>query len=307
MLKKDILLIINPNASKGRTRKKAKRIAEYFSRNGRQCTVAYTCGKGHAESLARRGSVYEYKVIVAAGGDGTVNEVANGIMRSGRAENVKMGIIPLGRGNDFAWLEGITRNMYRADEKIIKDEARPCDVGICSSPEKPEGMYFLNGTGFGLEPMVNFKASEYRHLNGMPSYVAAFLHILFNPPEPDSLTLSIDGEERKLETQQISVCNGRRMGSAFIMAPKAEIDDGELDIMNTNHPVSGSVLLKAAIRFLTGGVLKDRKLFSYQRGKRIEIEGECGNIQAHSDGEEYTRSGRKFLLEILPSALNLIR
>ena len=93
MLEKDILLIINPNASKGRGRKSAKLIQSIFKSRGRQCTVAYTKGAGHAATLARKGVQYEYKVIIAAGGDGTVNEVLNGIMFSGRSSSVTMGIM----------------------------------------------------------------------------------------------------------------------------------------------------------------------------------------------------------------------
>lgn len=74
VLRKDILLIINPNASKGKGRSKAKEIKALFQERGRECTVAYTKETGHAESLAYRGASYGYGVIVAAGGDGTVND-----------------------------------------------------------------------------------------------------------------------------------------------------------------------------------------------------------------------------------------
>ena len=80
MLEKDILLIINPNASKGKGRKKAHDIRDLFKAGGRQCTVAYTSNPGHAERLAAKGMVYGYKEIIAAGGDGTVHyEVKEGL------------------------------------------------------------------------------------------------------------------------------------------------------------------------------------------------------------------------------------
>ena len=112
MLEKDILLIINPNASKGRGRKRAQEIKDSFKAYGRQCTVAYTRGPGHASLLARKGVLYEYRVIIAAGGDGCVNEVVSGIMEDGA--KVRMGVIPIGRGNDFAWVAGIPRKLDEA-------------------------------------------------------------------------------------------------------------------------------------------------------------------------------------------------
>ena len=95
----DILLIINPNASKGKGKKKAKKIKDIFASKGKICTIAYTIGKGHAEKLAKSGVETGFKTIIVAGGDGSVNEVINGLMRAKGHENVNLGIIPLGRGN----------------------------------------------------------------------------------------------------------------------------------------------------------------------------------------------------------------
>ena len=198
MLEKDILLIINPNASKGKGRKKAHEIKDAFQRNSRQCTIAYTKGPGHASILARKGVLYEYNVIVAAGGDGTVNEVLNGIMTAEGHERVTMGIIPIGRGNDFAWSAGISNNIDKAVKLILSNRSEKVDVGLCVGTDHKEGLYFFNGAGFGFEPVVNFRAMGYRHLNGMPSYVAAFIYILFHFPSPYHVNITIDGEERTL-------------------------------------------------------------------------------------------------------------
>ena len=306
MLEKDILLIINPNASKGRGRKRAQEIKDSFKAYGRQCTVAYTRGPGHASLLARKGVLYEYRVIIAAGGDGTVNEVLNGIMSSDAPESVTMGIIPIGRGNDFAWFAGIPENINRAVGLVISEEAKPVDVGICRGPDHPEGMYFFNGAGFGFEPAVNFRAMGYRHLNGMPSYVMAFFYILFHFPKPRHAHLTIDGEEISFDTQQISVCNGRRMGSSFILAPKASITDGMFDIMYTVRPFSGrGEILRAAFSFLRGSHVSDSSDFFYGKARKVRIEVSEG-IEAHCDGEVYSRSGSRFDLEIIPGAVRLI-
>ena len=305
MLRKDILLIINPNASKGRGRKKAKEIQALFRELGRECTVAYTRGPGHAESLAKRGASYGYVTIVAAGGDGTVNEVVNGIMKSG-TEDVSMGIIPIGRGNDFAWIAGIPTNQRKAVRLIASGRPSRIDVGLCRGDAHSD-MYFVNGAGFGFEPMVNFRAMGYRRINGMLSYAVAFLYILRHPPLPYDIRLSVDGEERHISTQQISVANGRRMGSAFIVAPIASIDDGMIDVMFTNHALDRKGILRAVIAFFRGAQLSDKELFSYIRAREVTIDSARPEVQAHCDGECFTESGTSFRLSILPRALSLVK
>ena len=205
MLKKDILLIINPNASKGHGARKARSIGSYFRSLGRQCTIAYTNGEGHARSLAERGAGYGYRTIVAAGGDGTVNEVLNGIMRSGKNKDIMMGLIPIGRGNDFAWAAGIPKDPWKAAKLIANGTAKPCDVGFVLGGDSSDGMYFLNGAGIGFEAIVNFKAADYRRLNGMPSYIAAFLYTIFHVPKAYQVHLEVDDQVFALQTQQISV------------------------------------------------------------------------------------------------------
>ena len=307
MLKKDILLIINPNASKGRGRKKAKEIQTLFREFGRECTVAYTRASGHAESLAKRGALYGYDTIVAAGGDGTVNETVNGIMKSG-ATGIRMGIIPIGRGNDFAWMAGIPNNQKKAVRLIAEGKASRIDVGLCVGTDHPDGMYFVNGAGFGFEPMVNFRAMEYRHLNGMPSYIMAFFGILRNFPSPYHLQVEIDGKEFALDTQQFSILNGRRMGSAFILGPKAKIDDGVFDIMYVKKPiVTRGSLISAVLCFLRGAHVKDTDHFVYMNAREVRLQASENVMQIHCDGEAFSHEGRWIECEILPGILNLYR
>ena len=306
MLRKDILLIINPNASKGRGKSRAREIQALFRTFGRECTVAYTRAPGHAESLAKRGALYGYDTIVAAGGDGTVNEVVNGLMKSGSSD-ARMGIIPIGRGNDFAWMAGIPRNQKEAVRLIAQGHSTDIDVGLCRCAGFPDGVYFVNGAGFGFEPMVNFRAMGYKHINGMLSYAVAFIYILLHPPVAYDIMLSIDGERRELSTQQISVSNGRRMGSAFIMAPLAEIDDGFFDVMFTNYPLSRKDIIRAVIAFFRGSQVSDTELFPYVKAREVIIEASSDCIESHRDGEVMSHSGRSFHIELLPSALHLVR
>lgn len=303
----NILLIINPNASKGRGKSKAKKIKDIFSENNRRCAVAYTSGKGHAEKLAKSGVESGFSTIIAAGGDGTVNEVMNGIMRAKNHSRTRMGIIPVGRGNDFAWICGIPNNVEKAVDIILNGEAKDTDVGFATGTDRERGRYFLNGMGFGFEPMVNFLAQSYKHLNGVISYVAAFIHILFNPPKGYNIHVKIDDEEFDLVSQQFSCNNGRRMGSSFLMTPLAEIDDGLLDYMYTKKVFKGWGIIKMALKFFKGAMVSDTSNFGYGKAKRVEISSDKDLIVSHVDGEEFSRKGRHFEIEILSGAVKLYR
>lgn len=299
-----VLLIINPKASKGKGKKKAKKIGNYLKKRDVNCTIAYTLKEGHAEKLAEAGIANGFKRIVAVGGDGTVNEVLNGIMKSG-SNGIKMGIIPVGRGNDIAWMAKIPRGLYKAIDLIIDEDAMPCDVGRCLNRENGEEKYFLNGTGFGFEPMVNFKAMTYKRINGFLSYVVAFFYCISNPPSGYDVRIKADEKEFNLKTQQISVANGIRMGGGFKMAPKAKIDDGAFDLMFPNRVYLGFSLLQLLISFTKGAQVRDREHFTYINAQHVEIEMNDTPAPVHSDGEVVSHEGRSFKLDLLPSSLQL--
>ena len=224
-----VCVIVNPNSAKGKGAKCIGKIERAFEKAGIRAEILVTGKAGDAEAMSLQACLSGFGTVVAAGGDGCVNEVVNGIMKSGR--KVSMGIIPTGRGNDFAWVAGIPREIEKAVTLIACGTARLIDTGYLEGGVFKDGHYFLNGTGFGFEPAINFTAASYRHLNGMVSYIMAFFHCLIHIPAPYELELEVDGKKQNLCSQQISVCNGRRMGSAFILAPNAILDDGLLDIV----------------------------------------------------------------------------
>ena len=299
--------VVNPHAGSGKTLSLWKKAEAQMRR--RQISYGYrtTDCKSHATEIAYGAAKEGFRKFIAAGGDGTVNEVLNGIMSSDNHRNVTMGIIPIGRGNDFAWSAGIPTNIRKAVELILANRSEKVDVGLCCGSGHKDGLYFFNGAGFGFEPAVNFRAMGYRHLNGMPSYIAAFIYILFHFPSPYHLTLTVDDEEYALDTQQISVCNGRRMGSAFLLAPKASITDGMFDVMYTTHPFSSrGEIMKAVLEFLRGSHVAESDTFVYRNARKVLIESKDAVIEAHCDGEVFSRAGSRFELTIIPSALKLI-
>ena len=307
MLEDDkILLIVNPNSRKGKGRKRAGEIHDVFESHSIDIDVAYTEGPGHAETLAYEGAENGYTTIISAGGDGSMNEVLNGIMRSSRRDEVKLGIIPLGRGNDYAFSLGLPCDVREATEVIINGFTRRVDCGETKDRKAGKTYYYLNGNGFGFEPMVNHRAMQYRHLNGMPSYVVAFMGIMMKPPRPYDVTITTELETVKVQSQQISICLGRRMGSAFMLAPTAVIDDGYFDLMYTKHPLTRFSLLGCVLQFLRGVHVDNHRTFHCARVKHVEIESERSEMTSHIDGEMIAvHNGMSYAVDILEKAVEI--
>ena len=301
-----ILLIINPNSRKGKGRERAREIQEVFKKNSVEIDVAFTEYRGHAEKLALDGVQKGYRTIISAGGDGSVNEVVNGIMKAEGHEKVRLGIIPLGRGNDYAFSLNLPTDARKAAEIIINGLTRKVDVGETTDRIEHKTYYYLNGNGFGFEPMVNHRAMQYKHLNGMPSYVVAFMGIMLHPPKPYDVTITTEKETVKVQSQQISVCLGRRMGSAFMLAPTAVIDDGLFDLMYTKHPLTRVSLLKVVLQFLRGVHVNNRKTFHCDKVRHVEILSERAEMTSHIDGEMIAvDNGMSYSIEMLEKALEV--
>lgn len=298
-----IFLIINPNASKGRGEKSINLIKACFEKEGKAVDVFITGKAGDAEDAAGKACREGYGTLVCAGGDGAVNETVNGILKSGC--DVNFGIIPIGRGNDFAWVAGIPKDIASAVDLIVKGEPVRIDAGYLEGGIYPEGHYFLNGTGFGFEPSINFKAAEYRHLNGMPSYIVAFFHCLLHLPISYDLKVRVDDEVFPLKSQQVSVCNGRRMGSAFILAPYASLDDGLLDIVYSCRPVTRREVIPMVLCFFKGTQLEKCRFMKMKRGREVEITSGQDNLVIHTDGEFVSRTASRCLVRVIPSAVRL--
>lgn len=301
----ELFLILNPHAAKGNAFKQERMIRSIFEAAGCKVVLSYTEAETGAESIAYRATLEGRRIIIASGGDGTVNEVANGILKAVKDKGIPaptLGVLPIGRGNDFAWGMNIPLKVRQACEVILRGRTRVIDVGITYGGKYPEGRYFVNGQGVGFEPLVNFVASDFKHVSGTLSYVLALIRILINYPDPYDVTLTLDDDQIELKTQQLSICNGRRMGSAFIMGPDAILDDGLFDVVYANAPVSSSRLLPLALTFLKGTQVKHKE-FSVRRVKHISMKSKGQLMPVHVDGEEISKGCIEFTTDLLSSAL----
>ncbi len=308
-----ICIILNPHADKGRAFKKMTLIESSCDKYNLSYEIKLTQGPLDAIKLAKEAVFLGFSTIVSAGGDGTVNEVVDGIVKGIREKHLSfasfpvLGIIPIGRGNDFAFSAGIPRNVDKAVELISHDLWSSTDYGELIGGRFEDGRCFLNGVGIGFEPLVNFIASDFKRVHGMASYLLGFFKVLMNYPKPNKIFIRIDDEkEFTVYTQQLSVCNGRRMGSMFMMGPLASIDDGVLDMVYANKPLKGGQISLLALRFFKGTQLNSPH-FSLLRGKKMTLRTETPELVCHTDGEEVSRGCDSIKIQLYPGELKCIR
>ncbi len=300
-----LFVILNPHADKGRAKKQEGKIRTLLSAGGRTVQIVYTTPSEGATMLSYEAALSGQPVIIAAGGDGTVNEVVNGILKAVTEKKVAvptLGVVPIGRGNDFAWGMGIPKKLEQACNSILAGGKRTIDAGITYGGKYPKGRFFINGQGVGFEPLVNFLASDFKHVSGTLSYVLALIRIMINYPKPYTVELTLDDTMLQLKTQQLSICNGRRMGSAFLMGPDALFDDGFFDVVYANRPVPSRRFVPLALTFFKGKQVFCKE-FTVKRAKLVRMVCSDYPMPVHVDGEEISKGCMEFTTELLPAIL----
>ncbi len=302
-----IRIILNPAAAKGKAASLKGVIDQYLTQHGISAEFVETQRVWHAVQLAKQAAEEGVDVIVAAGGDGTCNEVANGIMAADLPveKRPKLAIFPIGRGNDFAYVCEIPKRVEAFCDLLIQGKSRNIDVGKVFGGLYPEGRFFLNGVGVGFEPMVTMKASEYKKISGIPSYIVALLSVVAHYPAAVPTRIDIDGEIKEISTQQISICNGRRMGGAFLMGPDAIPYDGLLDYLFIDRPLSVGMILRLVLKFLKGSQ-KSHPYVQSGLAESLEVSAFSDKLICHADGETISKGCDSLKVEIKSGAIQLI-
>jgi YegS/Rv2252/BmrU family lipid kinase len=306
------LLIINQNANKGKSIQIHDDICLAFENTENTFEVKKTTAPDDARKFAYD-AVGEFDVIAACGGDGTVNETVDGMLKRSTEldlsieQRPKLAIFPIGRGNDFAWMMNIkSDNIETIVDNITQNKSRVIDAGWCRGGRFTNGAYFINGLGIGFEPLVNYNASKYKNVSGSLSYILALIHTLAHYPKAMKLKITYADEiTEDVLSQQLSIGNGRRMGSSFLMSPKAIVDDGVLDFVYAYRPISRQVILFVALKFFKGKQLNDSH-FKMKRIKSLKIESAKADMVAHIDGEMIGISLKEIEIKILQNAIAII-
>lgn len=298
-------IILNPEAGRGSGRRSIPRVEKYLQGYGLDFDLVCTKAPWHAAELAQAAVEEGYHVVVAAGGDGTANEVLNGLMHAKECgASASMGVLPIGQGNDFSFGMGIPLELEASCQTLADDHRRTIDVGHIKGGTRPDGRYFGNGAGIGFDTIVGFEALKLKRLHGFPAYFVAAVKTIFLYYQAPTVRLDLDEETFTLPSLMVSIMNGRRMGGGFMMAPHGDPEDGFFDLCIAGE-VSRLRLFPLIPRFLAGTQGSHPEV-QFQHAKRVTVTALTGGLPTHVDGETVSTDGTELALELLPRQLELI-
>ena len=296
-------VIVNPVAGVGSTHRKWPLISQRLKEVGLSFDHEYTDGVGHAVELARAAASDGYQYLVAVGGDGTVNEVANGILSSTDLRRITLGIVSTGTGSDFVRSAGIPRDYVRACSSLTSQRRLLIDVGVVEymNDGKTKRRFFVNGAGsvFDAE-VVKTTGSLTKYFGGTNPYVGGLLRSLVGYKNK---TVALRVGDR-LETKRILsivVSNGCYFGGGMRVTPQAELDDGLLDVMTVDD-MGKFELLKAFPTIYKGTHITHPKV-RVEKAIHIAIES-SERVLVHADGELLGETPASFWL--MPAALSIV-
>lgn len=218
-------VILNPAARHGAGRRLRPQIERGLESRRLDFDIVETEGPGHAVELARQAAEAGIDRVVAAGGDGTVHEVANGLM-AGAGPGPALGLIPIGTGNDFVKMMPGTATRAQAFATLAAGTERAVDVGLTRWDGQSE--YFMNAMGTGIDVEVVRQMRRSGWMPGMMIYLAALMRALVQY-RPMPIRIVVDGVESTGTIMILAVCNGPSIGGAFRVCPDARSDDRLLD------------------------------------------------------------------------------
>lgn len=290
-----VCVIFNPAAG----RRRAKRRLERFRQtHGQTATFRPTEYSGHAVELARQAAEEGFTTIVAAGGDGTAHDVANGILISGC--DTIFAVAPIGSANDYA--HSVEHQFGK--HNVNDDVSHTVDVGLLRANGRE--CFFIECLGLGLAGQVTIESRGIPYLQGVPLYGLAAWRALQKAATPPHAELIWDGTKREtVPLLMLSLLLGRREGS-FLLAPDAILDDGLFDYGHV-----GRLGRWEAMRFLPrlaiAGPPKHHPEVRLGRCHRVEVNAAIG-LAAHVDGEVFCtpeENVRDFAIELLPKRLKV--
>ncbi|MBP3956383.1 diacylglycerol kinase family lipid kinase [Gemmata sp. G18] len=291
-------VIYNPAAGRGRAERLLKALPPALAAS---VELRPTTCAGHATELARDAANEGFAKVVAAGGDGTAHEVANGVLQSDRRDTV-FSVWPVGSANDFAFTLGMNR-WWALRERTGATDVLDIDVGRVTTANR--AVYFLCNLGVGFNGMVNGEARRTRWLKGLPLYAWAFLKSLVKHFDRPTMTIRFDEREVTTPTLALSVLNGQREGN-FPLRPNASLTDGLFDYMHATR-LTRLHLLRYLPAMARGRLPENHRLVGLGRARRIEVRCETP-LCVHADGEFVcvpNEGVREISLEVLPKRLRV--
>jgi len=288
-MKRKILFIINPISGTGKKKIVEKKIKEYLDFEQFDYKIQYTNAPRHAIALAKS-AIGKYDIVVAVGGDGSVNEVSNGLIGSSTA----LGIIPAGSGNGFARHMKIPLQISKAIKLLNKHSIQTVDAISINSE------YFVNVAGLGFDAHIAHQFEKFGK-RGFISYLQLVFSEYLNY-KPEKYTLQIDGKTIEREAFLVSFANSTQFGNAAHIAPTAKIDDGQLKVcILKQFPAYKALFI--GLRLFLKNIHKSKYMETISCKELIYKKK--GEILPHMDGEAVIFKN-DLNLKVLPLALKVI-
>ncbi|MCK5156757.1 MAG: YegS/Rv2252/BmrU family lipid kinase [Spirochaetales bacterium] len=310
---KNYIIILNPTAGKGYAEKFIPEIRAFMESHTLGYRLLVTAKPGHAITLAAENLSSTDTAIIAAGGDGTCNEIINGLMAyRGNVENSApekahipvLGVLPIGRGNDFSFGAGLPGTLKENLELLTDPHIKPLDIGLIKGGNYPDGRFFGNGIGVGFDTIVGLEAEKMKHIHGAAGYAIGALKTLITYPKPPVIKITYNNATITEEPALISIMNGKRMGGSFYMAPDGINHDGLLNICMTRQG-SRRKLLKAMFHY-TKGTQSSLDDTITDTADSFHLSAVNGGMAVHADGEIICIDGKELTITCLKHALNFI-
>ncbi len=306
------LVIVNPKSAAGSTESLWAGIASDLRAHFGAFQVAFTKRAGDGLTLAKRGAENGRKFIIACGGDGTINEVANGILESGKP--CELGVLPSGTGGDFRRSLEMPNDSREAAKALRDGATKTIDIGkvtFFNRDDDQVSRYFLNVASFGLSAAIIERVKTSAKLEWLPNDLlrgktSFALSTLQEVLGVDFVTVKVridNGEAKNLNTINFCVCNARFFGGGMKIAPDAKLNDGKFDVVNIGDIKTAKILLNA-YKLYNGSHLELPEVKATQ-AKRVEVSPaeKHQTIHIEIDGELPGKLPATF--EILPNALRI--
>jgi diacylglycerol kinase (ATP) len=293
-----VTIILNPYANRWKGLEKRSAIQAAFDNAGLESELLTTDNPGHGTELAFAAAESGTDAIFAAGGDGTINEVVNGMMQSSKGSGIPLGVLPIGTANDLVANNKLPHD-FAEIAQAVKDGGRK-KIDVISVNDR----YFSNNSGLGLEPYVSTVQNRMTKVRGIARYLlATFKGILDNPSW--EMELKWDDGEYKGPITLISIANSPLTGGVFYTVPHADPTDGKLTFIYGH--VEGRLNVMQALPMIfkpEAGNITEHPNIQEVHSTRLTVK--TTPTPAHTDGEIFTLDETEFTFEVHPGRLTLL-
>ncbi|MGV8963096.1 MAG: diacylglycerol/lipid kinase family protein [Candidatus Saccharimonadaceae bacterium] len=290
MLKKKVCVIINPVSGTGSKQAIPEKIAAAFDPKKYDVLIRFTGYAGHATEITKKAVRENFKYVIAAGGDGTVNEIARAMVGT----KCILGIIPMGSGNGLARDLNISMNLDKSIETISNGVVRIIDYGVAN-----DNIFFCT-CGVGFDAFVSEKFADEK-MRGPIGYMKNILESVIDF-KSEEYELTYDGETIKERAFVVTCANASQYGNEAYIAPNADMEDGKMNI-SLIKPINALEMPQTTIQLFTKSLHKNSKVINILTSDLLIKRNRSGVM--HVDGESID-AGKEINVKIIPKGLHVL-